>query len=899
MLTPPGAELRPIGKLAPGTLLYAGRFRIDFLLAVGPAQALYRVREVASQQVMTLIEFSTPGQIQATISLNRAAPLLEYSHTMTTPIQVIFVENETLFFVMAIGGGQTIEQIMRNKHAPILPTSAIRWMVQAADGIIFLASRLPEWVIGDLSPGSLFVTAEDRLQILGFAIPLGLVSPAALASALPRGAVAPELRKNHCDTLSDVYGLCASLHYLLTRRLWHPDDPTREEMLADLRPDLSRELVHAIMRGLAENPAERWPTIAMLREALVAALPVERGNTGSPGPILTNDERLEEPPTLVMTRDDLLHQDPIASLDVDDLESGLSSTAPRPVVRRTDITHDDVAGAAPDAALVPGSHTELASGPDAALAQGSDIALAQGTDAAAAPDSASAVTLADSVIAEDVPLSTLHWEKTEPANSIDAAQIVPEGEDRFPITFFTQRLLSATGFDAERQSAMTQLGFIDYESLETSPDIQEVGGLPASVDPHDASPYSVIGQSSEDALVPSARDSQIAVPVTPFDDPGSAVTPESIAPFDDPAVTYTAQPAPAHDAAIPTAALGLTLAGAGFILVGQPHNHETTAHGELASHADTAQQESADDPVITHAAGQADPSTADPRYPVAAEHESFTADPAPAPVSDAELLFGESTLAGWLSDAREVDPNPAPATTDTGLPPSRVLQFAAHEATGTPAASSDPLTALDASTVSSGSDRIPPAANAPREPVGPSEQTIIANVSATNIPTTRTPSRPLQQILGRLRGALQQPQAHTVTATGTVVLPRQMFPKHVYSILVRIQRWPTTHDAGKNGADSTAIIEVDFQSEAFYLPIKRLALQLPAEGGLSEATLTVTALRPTPQGMADRLTFQFRTAYGMSLHEDPFVADIMILPINHPVSGQPMLTLIHALDVPS
>ncbi len=895
MLTPPGAELRPIGKLAPGTLLYTGRFRIDFLLAVGPALALYRVREVASQQVMTLIEFSTPGQIQATISLNRAAPLLEYSHTMTTPIQVIFVENETLFFVMAIGGGQTIEQIMRNKHAPILPTSAIRWMVQAADGIIFLASRLPEWMIGDLSPGSLFVTAEDRLQLLGFAIPLGLVSPAALASALPRGAVAPELRKNQCDTLSDVYGLCASLHYLLTRRLWHPDDPAREEMLADLRPDLSRELVHAIMRGLAENPADRWPTIAMLREALVAALPVERGNTGSPGPILTNDERLEEPPTLVMTREDLLHHDPVAPLDVDALEAGLSSTAPRPVVRLTDKAYDGVDDAVP----APGAHTEAAaSSADAAPALVSDNALlATNTTAAGDPDSATVATPADSPASEDAPLSLLDWQKAEPTNNLAATPTDPEGEERLPITFFTLRLLSATDFDADRQSALTQGEFFDYESLDESQNSDDISGLPThdltAEDAGESSPPSVIGQTSAETLASSATDAHSAIQVTPFDDPGSAATPESIAPFDDPGVAYTAPPAPPRDAALLAGALGAAMAGTGFILVGHPHNKEDAEQAEASSH------DPASEPEIAPEAGHADSATADTWDPLATAHEGFTDDRAAKPVTDTEQTSAGSTLAMWLSDERPVDPTTATPVPESSLPPSRVLQFGSLANTGKPDASTENPTPRDEDRASSESANIAPEATGSSESAEPADQTIIANVSATNIPTTRTPSRPLQQILGRLRGALQQPQAHTVTATGTVVLPRQMFPKHVYSILVRVQRWPTSHTTGKNTGDSTAIIEVEYHSEAFYLPIKRLALQLPAEGGLSEATLTVTALRPTPQGMADRLTFQFRTAYGMSLHEDPFVADIMILPINHPVSGQPMLTLIHALDIPS
>ncbi len=295
-----GANTPPIGRLAIGTRLYDGRYRLDLLLASAPHRAVYRAWDFSQQRAVTIIELATPDLERATSALDRAEPLVELEQT--SPIHVVWVESTTVYIAMGLAGGQTIERIMAERMAPIAPPAAVRWITQAAEGV----AALPDWHLGDVSASAMLVTAEDRVQLLGFELPLGLVTPTQVAAMLPVGAVAPELYDGRCDARSDVFGLAASLHLLLTRRLWAGPEPLDVAALAESRPDLSRGLIDAVARGLALSPSDRFPDATAFRAALLEALPGAHGHNGElPWWPTLADDLSEEPPTLVTPRGDL------------------------------------------------------------------------------------------------------------------------------------------------------------------------------------------------------------------------------------------------------------------------------------------------------------------------------------------------------------------------------------------------------------------------------------------------------------------------------------------------------------------------------------------------------------------------------------------------------------------
>ena len=98
--------------------------------------------------------------------------------------------------------------------------------------------------------------------------------------------MAPEQVSHSRDArpASDIYSVAATLYYLLTQHFAYIFQPGKDALLtllesppvpiAHVKPDIPPELAAIIHRGLAKNPAERYPTADAMWNAL---LPFARG----------------------------------------------------------------------------------------------------------------------------------------------------------------------------------------------------------------------------------------------------------------------------------------------------------------------------------------------------------------------------------------------------------------------------------------------------------------------------------------------------------------------------------------------------------------------------------------------------------------------------------------------
>lgn len=712
-------NLAPVGLLPQGTVLYQGRFRIDLLLAHAPQRAVYRAWDLTRDRPATILELATSNAQLAGAALDHAAPLVQLEHPELTPFQVVFVEQNTVFIGLALAGGQTIDRIMAERSAPITPVAAVRWITQAAEALDFLARELPNWHLGDVSAAAMLVTAEDRVQLLSFELPLGMITPQDIAANLPVGMVAPELQAGCCDARSDVFGLAATLHLLLTRRVWLNGTSASEEALVEQRPDLARQLIATLARGLADDPAARWPDPATFAQALLAAMPGDRpaGDWWLVGDSPLND--LEEPPTLVTPRDQL-----------------------RAAV---------AAEAAAHAASLAASHA----------AQTPDLPELQ-------PLEASEPLTPDEPATTSTPAYA-----TAPAALEDVQRLVTT-DQAFPgDTAHVLDIFPLLANEADPGAVSPAIADPLAPANPTTPSRNDYAAAPLGALVLAALPFAALAHT---APAPDATASELLP-----------------------------DPAPPSDALVSSRA------------------------------ADPPRASSLEATPIDEAGDEPEPANANAEqysaWLLPAMAEDFPAAPRP--------------MADWQAD-------PAPAM---------------------------PLAVASEQMIVAHPD-LPPATDLPLAPA------------------SKTPTRPLTGILGRLRTALHSSAPTLARATGTVVVPRHMYPNHSYAILLRLQCPPGLPLGGAlSGATPSTIVELEATSSAFYAPVRRLALRVPVDGGLSEGSLHVTALRTSPVGTTDRLVFVFRAPDGTILHQGHFIAEVAILAPQQGVTGDPMIALVHALDL--
>jgi serine/threonine protein kinase len=176
-------------------------------------------------------------------------------------------EPELLYLAMEFLPGGDLDQYIRT-HGPVPLQRACQWMAQAASGLQTAHDR--GLVHRDIKPSNLLLTAQEQVKLSDF----GLVKQFGTDMTDPRtllGTVdymAPEQSENPAlvGTAADMYGLGATLFWLLTAKPPYPRSRKLSEALKQLRevaPRSARSLrpeIPAELERLVQNMLHRDPT---------------------------------------------------------------------------------------------------------------------------------------------------------------------------------------------------------------------------------------------------------------------------------------------------------------------------------------------------------------------------------------------------------------------------------------------------------------------------------------------------------------------------------------------------------------------------------------------------------------------------------------------------------------
>ncbi|WP_126596496.1 protein kinase domain-containing protein [Dictyobacter aurantiacus] len=297
-------------RLASGTVLSGGRYRIEKLIASGGMGAVYRAidtrfnRPCAVKEMLD--EFNNETErAQAVEWFSREATLLlDLNHPCIPRVRDFFAENGRNYLVMDFIDGHTLAEILDlegnvigvNGARGVTEARARSWMRQVSSVLSYLHSQNPPIIFRDLKPSNIMVTNRDEVKLIDFGIARTFQSQRQATVIMTLGYAPPEQLHGMPEPRSDIYALGATIHRLLTRHDAVNNKPNAFAFPAVriLRPDISPAFEQVVMKSLAPQLNFRWSSAAELERALINLPPITvvpplaspiagRGNEGKSG----------------------------------------------------------------------------------------------------------------------------------------------------------------------------------------------------------------------------------------------------------------------------------------------------------------------------------------------------------------------------------------------------------------------------------------------------------------------------------------------------------------------------------------------------------------------------------------------------------------------------------------
>ncbi len=262
-----------------------GQYRIEGIIGSGGMGEVYRAydtrrdREVALKLLPTTLSDDSEYQRRFQRECDAVARLRE-PHVV--PIHDYGEIDGRLFIDMRLVDGPNLGTLI-SRAGRLPPERSVSLVSQVAEALD--AAHAEGVVHSDVKPGNVLVTADDFVYVVDFGIAhaVGHAGSTLTMTGAILDYLAPERFESHpVDPRTDVYSLACVLFECLTAEkpfvgddlpaLMYAHLYTSPRRVSSVAPAVGTELDAVVEKGLARNPADRYPSAGALAAAARAAL---------------------------------------------------------------------------------------------------------------------------------------------------------------------------------------------------------------------------------------------------------------------------------------------------------------------------------------------------------------------------------------------------------------------------------------------------------------------------------------------------------------------------------------------------------------------------------------------------------------------------------------------------
>jgi outer membrane protein assembly factor BamB/tRNA A-37 threonylcarbamoyl transferase component Bud32 len=232
------------------------------------------VKRVAVKEMINLVRDPV---LRDTIIRNferEANILATLNHPSIPRIYDYFTQDDRSYLILEFIEGKDLEDVINETDGFLDETEVLNWAIELCDVISYLHNNKPEPIIfRDIKPSNIMVDNKGHVLLVDFGI-AKTFQPGQKGTMIgTEGYSPPEQYKGESSQRADIYSLAATLHHLLTKRDPRLEPPFSfdERKIRSINPAISSELETVIYTALAYEPENRYSSIEVMKEALLAS----------------------------------------------------------------------------------------------------------------------------------------------------------------------------------------------------------------------------------------------------------------------------------------------------------------------------------------------------------------------------------------------------------------------------------------------------------------------------------------------------------------------------------------------------------------------------------------------------------------------------------------------------
>ncbi len=251
--------------LTPGQKINQNRVDILRLLQTSAMAATYLGRLdnehlVVVKEAVVAIS-TTEGERARELFQRECGYLLKLDHPQIVKVIDHVVESERDYLILEWISGEDLRSYTR-KNGPAQESLALSWLLQTSKILEYLHGQEPPIIHRDVSPENLMITPSGKIVLIDFGAANYFVENATGTMIGKHGYVAPEQLYGKAEPVSDLYGLGATMFFVLTGL-----EPTALTETPDL-PSVSKETELLLKRLTKLDASQRISSASAVATAV-------------------------------------------------------------------------------------------------------------------------------------------------------------------------------------------------------------------------------------------------------------------------------------------------------------------------------------------------------------------------------------------------------------------------------------------------------------------------------------------------------------------------------------------------------------------------------------------------------------------------------------------------------